>query len=58
MCIEGYAQALKDYVVEWQAAHNGTLPTTDQMTAGDDVGKAHTWWPNSPFTSSAMQPGR
>jgi hypothetical protein len=57
LCVEGYAQVLKDYVDEWQSTHGDALPTVDQMTASGDVGTAHTWWPNNPFTSSAMQPG-
>jgi len=57
LCVEGYAQVLKDYVDEWQATHGDTLPTVDQMTASGDVGTAHTWWPVNPFTSTAMQPG-
>jgi hypothetical protein len=57
LCAQGYTQVLKDYVDEWQLAHGGALPTTDDMTAAGAVGQAQSWWPMSPWTGTAMAPG-
>lgn len=57
MCVQGYVQVLKDYVDKWALAHDGALPTVEEMTPAGAVGQAQTWWPANPWTLMPMQPG-
>jgi hypothetical protein len=57
LCVQGYAQVLKDYADQWKVENGGVPAAPAEMTAGGQVGSAHTWWPTNPWTNSPMTQG-
>ncbi len=50
-------RVLQGYVDEWALTHNGTLPTTAQLSPDGAVGLAHGFWPARPSDGAPMAPG-
>lgn len=48
---------IQGYVDEWALLHAGALPAPAELAPAGAVGDAHDYWPDEPYSGSAMTPG-